>query len=47
MTCFFAWFVSFFFAWFVREHVLKLEAVARKEYYGDDPDASPYCTAPE
>lgn len=36
-----------FFAWFVREHVLKLEAVARKDYYGDDPDASPYCTAPK
>lgn len=29
---------------FVREHVIKLEAVARKDYYGDDP-SSPYYTA--
>lgn len=27
---------------YVREHVLKLEAVARRDYYGDDPDKSPY-----
>lgn len=30
---------------YVREHVLKLEAVARKEYYGNDPDTCPYSTA--
>lgn len=30
---------------YVREHVLKLEEVARRDYYGTDPDASPYATA--
>ena len=30
---------------YVREHVLKLEAVARKEYYGNNPDTCPYSTA--
>lgn len=27
---------------YVREHVLKLEAVARRDYYGCDPDTSAY-----
>jgi len=31
---------------YVREHVLKLEAVARRDYYGSDPDVSPYGVAP-
>lgn len=30
---------------YVREHVLKLEAVARREYYGNNPDTCPYSTA--
>ena len=31
---------------YVREHVLKLEEVARRDYYGNDPDVSPYGAAP-
>lgn len=31
---------------YVREHILMLEAVARREYYGNDPDLSPYGVTP-
>eukprot|EP00903_Cladosiphon_okamuranus_P012598 g11789.t1 len=31
---------------YVREHVLKLEEVARRDYYGTNPDTSPYATVP-
>lgn len=31
---------------YVREHVLKLEEVARRDYYGTNPDTSPYAVAP-
>lgn len=31
---------------YVREHVLKLEAVARREYYGTNPGTSPYGSTP-
>lgn len=31
---------------YIREHVLKLEAIARRDYYGDDPEKSPYSVAP-
>lgn len=31
---------------YVRDHVLKLEEVARQDYYGTNPDTSPYASAP-
>ena len=30
---------------FVRDHVLKLEEIARRDYYGREPEISPYAVA--
>lgn len=32
---------------YIRQHVLKLEAVARREYYANESGLSPYTSAPE